>query len=62
MAVILKPEDEEEWLDPAVTDSVQVMRLLRPYPAGELDVYPVSTLVNNARQDSPAMIAPIGLM
>ena len=62
MAVILRPEDEEEWLAPEVTDPLQVMRLLRPYPDGELAVYPVSTLVNNARQDAPEMIAPISLM
>jgi putative SOS response-associated peptidase YedK len=62
MAVILRPEDEEEWLDPNVTDAMQITRLLRPYPDGELAVYPVSLRVNNARQDSPQMIAPIGLM
>jgi putative SOS response-associated peptidase YedK len=62
MAVILRPEDEAEWLDPSVTDPFQVARLLRPYPDGELEVYPVSRLVNNSRHDSPEMIAPIGLM
>lgn len=62
MAVILRPEDEAEWLDPGVTDPLQVARLLRPYPDGELAVYPVSTRVNNARLDDAAMIAPLGLM
>ncbi|MBA3825912.1 MAG: SOS response-associated peptidase [Ktedonobacterales bacterium] len=61
MAVILRPEDEAEWLDPDVTDPLQVTRLLRPYPDGALAVHPVSTRVNNARLDEAAMIAPLDL-
>ena len=62
MAVILRPENEEEWLAPDITDPMQVARLLRPYLDGELAVYPVSSRVNNARLDGPEMIAPIGHM
>jgi putative SOS response-associated peptidase YedK len=57
MAVILRRENEAEWLDPGITDPFQVTRLLTPYPADQMEAYPVTTLVNNARQDSPEMIA-----
>ena len=59
MAVILRPEDEAEWLDPGVTDPFQVTRLLKPYPADEMDVYPVSSLVNRAGYDTADMVAPM---
>lgn len=58
MVVILRREDEAEWLDPGITDPFQVTRLLTPYPAEAMEAYPVTTLVNNARQDAPTMIAP----
>ncbi len=59
MAVILPRENEYEWLDPGITDPFQVMRLLKPYPADQMEAFPVSTLVNNARHDTPEMISPI---
>jgi len=33
--------------------------LLRPSPAGELRAYPVSTYVNNPRNEGPDCIAPL---
>lgn len=44
------------WLDPAV-DSPE--RLLVPAAAAGLDAYPVSTLVNNVRNNSPELLEPI---
>lgn len=34
----LRPEDEERWLDPDATDPDAIIDLLKPYPAGQLDV------------------------
>ena len=59
MPVILHKEDEEEWLDPEVTDPLQVERLLVPYPADEMEAYPVSRKVGNTRNDGPDLIEPI---
>jgi putative SOS response-associated peptidase YedK len=58
MPVILHPEDEEEWLDPDVTDAMQVERLLVPYPAHEMEATPVSKAVNNVRNNGPELIEP----
>jgi putative SOS response-associated peptidase YedK len=59
MPVILHESDEEEWLDPEVTDPMQVERLLVPYPADEMEAVPVSRKVNNVRNDGPDLIDPI---
>lgn len=58
MPVILHRDDEEEWLDPDVTEPRQVERLLRPYPAEEMEAVPVSRAVNNVRNDGPQLIEP----
>lgn len=50
MPVIIEPEDYGMWLDPGPrpTDS---LHLFRSYPAEKMQAYPVSTLVNNPRND-----------
>ncbi len=59
MPVILHKQDEEEWLDPEVTDPLQVERLLVPYPSDEMEAYPVSRKVGNTRNNGPDLIEPI---
>ncbi len=56
MPVILRREDEAEWLDPGVTDPFQIMRLLVPFPSDDIETYPVAPLVNRADRDTPALI------
>ncbi|WP_139998203.1 SOS response-associated peptidase [Paenibacillus paridis] len=58
MPVILRPEDEQLWLDRTVTDTAMLMPLLVPYQASELDAYPVSAAVGSVRNDEPALIEP----
>ena len=59
MPVILPQESEPVWLDPAVDDSNRLTDLLQPYPADAMTARPVSSLVNNARNDFPECIAPL---
>jgi putative SOS response-associated peptidase YedK len=59
MPVILRKEDEEEWLDPKVTDPVEIMHFLQPFPAKEMAAYPISTAVNNVRNDGEELIQPL---
>lgn len=58
MPVIVEPEDFDLWLHPE-PDPEQGLHLLRPYPAAKMVAYPVSTLVNNPRNDNPECIQPI---
>jgi putative SOS response-associated peptidase YedK len=59
MPVILKPEEYDRWLDPKLQDVTAVQPFLRPYPDNDLMAYPVSKVVNNPRNETPACIEPI---
>lgn len=57
MPVILDPADYDSWLDPA-TPADEVAEMLRPASAKPMEVYPVSTLVNSARNQGAGLIEP----
>ncbi len=59
MPVILPRAAEAVWLDPHETRAAAVLPLLQPYPAQPMAAYPVSAAVNSARNDGPALIAPL---
>lgn len=58
MPAILLPESLALWLDPAPQPAARLQTLLRPYPASEMEAYPVSSLVNRPENDIPQVIAP----
>ncbi len=57
MPVILPPESYDAWMDADERDPERLLPLLRPYPGAEIEAYPVSTLVNNPRNDKPDLMA-----
>lgn len=57
MPVILHPEAEDPWLDPALDGDVERLRgLLVPVPPEALQSHPVSTRVNSVRNQGPDLI------
>ncbi|MHB8648359.1 MAG: SOS response-associated peptidase [Thermomicrobiales bacterium] len=56
MPVILRREDEDEWLDPDNTEPEQLLPLLRPYPSHAMEAYPVSRIVNSPMNDVPGVL------
>jgi putative SOS response-associated peptidase YedK len=42
-----------------LTDPVEIAKLLLPYPADEMRAYPVSTRVNNAKNEGVELIQPV---
>lgn len=56
MPVILGAEAEARWLDPDATEPERLLSVLTPYPAEAMACYPVSTAVNNPRNDSPELM------
>ena len=59
MPVIVDPARYDEWLDPMQQEVTKLNALLRPYPAGEMMVYPINRFVNNAYFDDPRCIEPL---
>lgn len=58
MPAILRREDEERWLDTAITSAADILHLLGPYPAEEMEATTVSRAVNSPRTDSPECVTP----
>lgn len=59
MPVVVPPESYDLWLDREIDDPEVLLPLLRPRPNDEFRAYPVSTLVNNARNDVPECVEPL---
>lgn len=59
MPVILPAEAHGIWLDPEPKAPDELQRWLKPYPAEEMEAYPVSTLVNNPAADVPECVRPV---
>ena len=60
MPVIVPKEKQDLWLDPEVKDQESLLDLLKPYPALDLEAYPVSRRVNSPANNSPDCIKPAG--
>lgn len=56
MPVILREEDYGLWLDPDPGKLELRLGLLRPYPAAEMECYPVSTAVNDPHHEGADLI------
>ncbi len=59
MPVILPEAAETTWLNPAIEDPAVLTRLLVPFPSERMEAYPVSTLVNSPKNDTPLVMQPI---
>jgi len=59
MPVILPKLAEAAWLDPAARPVGDLLALLRPYPAAELEAYAVSRLVHTPDHNAPELILPV---
>ena len=59
MPVIVPHKLRDLWLDSHVRRAVELAPVLKPYPADELECYPVSRLINREDYDGPECIAPL---
>jgi putative SOS response-associated peptidase YedK len=58
MPVILPPKDYQRWLEPGDPSHLPI-DLLKPYPAGEMKAWKVSSAVGNVRNNEPGLVEPI---
>lgn len=59
MPMIVPDEHWADWLDPGNNDPADIMPLMSAPPSGSLDIYAVSTLVSNVRNNGPELIEPL---
>ena len=59
MPVILPPELYDAWLDSENDDREELLAMLAPYPAEEMEAYPVSRSVNRPANDYPEVLQPV---
>jgi putative SOS response-associated peptidase YedK len=58
MPVILPREGLLDWLDPQERSAKEMEEWLHPYPAGEMEAYPVSRAVNDVKNQGAELVAP----
>ena len=59
MPVILTPDEEGQWLDPAVIDRADIEPFLHPYHDGGLEIYEVTDEVNTPKNNAAYLIKPV---
>ncbi|WP_342424837.1 SOS response-associated peptidase [Paenibacillus sp. FSL E2-0178] len=60
MPVILRPEDEADWLGRDNDDVESLLKLLKPYDAAKMRAYKVPSAVGNVRNNSKELLEDIG--
>ena len=58
MPVILPPDLYDAWLETDNDDQEELLSMLSPYPAEEMEAYPVSKRVNRPANDEPGVLEP----
>jgi putative SOS response-associated peptidase YedK len=58
MPLILAIKDEPFWLDNEAKE-LPLLKLFKPYPAGQMILFPVSNLVNSIKNDKEEVIEPV---
>ena len=59
MPLMVERDRWSSWLDPAVSGRDDLLSLLVPASPGLLEAFPVSTDVNNVRNNGPELVEPI---
>jgi putative SOS response-associated peptidase YedK len=57
--MMIEPDAVEAWLDPRPRPADELLDLLVPAVPGRLDAWPVSTAVNNVRNNGPELVIPL---
>jgi putative SOS response-associated peptidase YedK len=60
MPAVISEDAWDRWLDPSPADPSELLGLLVPNEAVDLDVYAVDRAVNDVRRDGPELIVPLG--
>lgn len=61
MPLLVEPERYGAWLDPTTSSAEALKRLLVPAAPGRLEAYPVSTQVNNVKNNGAELVEPLAV-
>jgi len=56
LPVIVRPEDEADWLNPVIGDMNSLYGIMKPYTSDQLKIYRVSDDINSTKIDKPNLI------
>jgi putative SOS response-associated peptidase YedK len=59
MPLLVQPDRWSDWLDPSPHETAQLLDALVPAAPGRLEAYPVSTEVNNVRNNGPQLVVAL---
>ncbi len=59
MPMLVEGGSYDAWLDPASTEAADLRSLLTPAAPGRLEAYPVSTEVNNVKNNGSGLVLPV---
>jgi putative SOS response-associated peptidase YedK len=59
MPLLVEPDRRAAWLDPSSSSVDHLLELLVPAAPGLLEAYPVSTAVNNVRNNGPELLEAV---
>lgn len=59
LPIIIRPNDEADWLNPEINDVGVLYRFMTPYPADQLDIIEVGDAINSTKIDTPKLIEKV---
>ena len=59
MPVIVDPANYGKWLGEEPVDPMRLLMMLNPFPAEQMECYPVGTAVGNVKNDEPGLLEPV---
>jgi len=62
MPSILSPSHEDRWLSGTPLGDADLKEMLTPFPSADMEVYPVSPLINTPDNDDERVIRPMNML
>jgi putative SOS response-associated peptidase YedK len=59
MPAILTKNIETKWISPDLNDKEEILKLIHPYSAKDIEAYEISTMVNSPSNNNPTILQPI---
>jgi len=61
MPAILRRDDYAAWLGEKPAEPAELLAMLKPYPAAEMEAIPIGRRIGNVKFDDPSLIEPVAV-